>query len=84
MTDANSPADKKIDLVTQAEELMVKRMKDCSTSAPAYLSGNAAMLIAATYALQVARGDENITPPQIGVEAPARSVRVTGIGSVRT
>jgi hypothetical protein len=84
MPETNKTTDEKVDLVTQAEELVSKQLRRGLTSADVHLSGNATLLIAATYALQVARGDENINLPQVAAEPKTQPFRVAGIGIVHS
>lgn len=82
MTDMNNSTRDKDSLIAQAHEVMAKQLERCSVSSENSLSDNAVLLVAITYALQVIRGDENVSAPQIGVEGKPQSFRATGFGIV--
>lgn len=84
MTDMNNPTHDTNDLLTQAHEVLAKQLKRCSLSSEKSLSDNAVLLVAMTYALQVIRGDENVSAPQLSIEAKPQSFSATGIGIVRS
>jgi hypothetical protein len=50
-------------LVEKAQNLMITFMARCEAASVNSLPASAAVLVAATYALQVARRDGNIAPP---------------------
>lgn len=80
MTEPSNLPTEKSNLVVKAEELLIHQMDRCSRSLEEAISKNVEMLLAAAYALQVARGDDNITPPNVNTEIKAQSVRAIGLG----
>ncbi|MCI4659605.1 hypothetical protein [Cryobacterium zhongshanensis] len=80
---ATKPGEKDA-VVLQAEVLMNATMKRCVNAPETTLPVLSMMLIAAGYALQVARGDEDIQPPQAVSTTKAEGLRAVGLGFIRS